>query len=67
MAAALRKPEASMPNPNEPNPASMPKTDVLQAQSHAPLSAEVVAKALARHKREHPAGKANPVKTKKHR
>ena len=56
-----------MPNPNEPNPTSTPKGDVLQASPHAPLSAEVVAKAVARHKREHPAGKANQTKPKKHR
>jgi hypothetical protein len=56
-----------MPNPNEPNPTPMPKGDVLQASPHAPLSAEVVAKAVARHKREHPSGKANVVKPKKRR
>ncbi len=52
-----------MPNPTSQNPA--PKSDVLQASPHAPLSAEVVAKALARHKREHPDGKANQPKPKK--
>lgn len=57
-----------MPNPTQPNPTPTPqKPDVLQASPHAPLSAEVVAKALARHKREHPAGKANQPKPKKQR
>jgi hypothetical protein len=54
-----------MPNPSQSSPA--PKSDVLQASPHAPLSAEVVAKALARHKREHPEGKANQPKSKKRR
>jgi hypothetical protein len=55
-----------MPNPNQPNPNPNPKSDVLQASPHAPLSAEAVAKAVARHKRAHPAGKANQTKPKKH-
>ena len=53
-----------MDNPTQSN---QPKNDVLQASPHAALSAEVVAKAVARHKREHPAGKANQPKPKKHR
>lgn len=56
-----------MPNPNETTPGTPVKTDVLQAHPHEPLSAEAVAKALARHKREHPTGKANQPKPKKHR
>jgi len=51
-----------MPNPTEPTP---PKSDILHGGPHAPLSAEAVAKAVARHKREHPA-KAAPAKPKKH-
>jgi hypothetical protein len=55
-----------MPNPNQPNPTPpAPTSDVLQASPHSALSAEVVAKALARHKREHPDGKANQPKPKK--
>jgi hypothetical protein len=56
-----------MPNPNEPTPGSPVKADVLQASPHPPLSVEAVAKAVARHKREHPGGKANQPKAKKHR
>jgi hypothetical protein len=52
-----------MPNPTAPNPT--PKTDVLQAGPHQQLSAEAVAKAVARHNREHPGGKANQPKPKK--
>jgi len=54
-----------MPNPTQPTPSTPVKSDVLQAGPHAPLSAEVVAKALARHKRQHPDGKANQPKPKK--
>jgi hypothetical protein len=54
-----------MPNPSQLNPTPTQKPEVLQASPHAPLSAEVVAKALARHKREHPDGKANQPKPKK--
>lgn len=43
-----------MKNPSE--EASI-KKDVLQAPPHAPLSTEEVAKAVARHNREHPSGK----------
>jgi hypothetical protein len=56
-----------MPNPNEPTPGSPVKADVLQASPHPPLSVEAVAKAVARHKREHPGGKTNQPKAKKHR
>ena len=56
-----------MPNPTPPNPAQSPvKSDVLQASPHQPLSAEAVAKAVARHKREHPGNKPAPQKSKKH-
>lgn len=34
------------------------KKDVLQAPPHAPLSSEEVAKAVARHNREHPSAKS---------
>ena len=40
-----------MKNPDDPN---VIKADVLQPQPHAQLSSEEVAKAVARHKREHP-------------
>jgi hypothetical protein len=54
-----------MPNPTPPNPTPTPQpTDVLHGEPHPPLSAEAVAKALARHKREHPE-KAAPAKPKK--
>jgi hypothetical protein len=52
---------------NNPTPSTPPKTDVLQAGPHSQLSAEAVAKAVARHKREHPGAKNNPAKPKKHR
>jgi len=54
-----------MPNPTPPNPTPQP-TDVLHGEPHLPLSAEAVAKAVARHKREHPPQKAAPAKPKKH-
>jgi hypothetical protein len=55
-----------MPNPTNPNPViAPPNSDILHGQPHPPLSAEAVAKAVARHKREHPAGKANQPKPKK--
>jgi hypothetical protein len=55
-----------MKNPDDPNAI---KADVLQAQSHSTLSSEEVAKAVARHKREHPAkpervGKPNRKRAK---
>ena len=58
-----------MPNLDQPNPTPDPvKSDVLQAGPHQQLSSEEVAKAIARHKREHPAGKPAPQKPhKKHR
>ena len=40
------------------------KKDVLQAHEHMQLSSEEVAKAIARHKREHPV-KAAPTKSQK--
>lgn len=40
------------------------KADVLQAHEHAKLTSEEVAKAIARHKREHP-GKPEPAQKKK--
>jgi hypothetical protein len=43
---------------------TQPPSDVLQAGPHQQLSSEEVAKAIARHKREHPEKKA-PVKPKK--
>lgn len=52
-----------MNNPAEPTPA---KDDLIHGEPHAPLSAEAVAKALARHKREHPPEKSVPTKPKKH-
>lgn len=39
-----------MKNPDEPNAI---KNDVLHSQGHAALSSEAIAKAVARHKREH--------------
>ena len=57
-----------MPSPNQPNPTPDPvKSDVLQAGPHQQLSSEEVAKAIARHKREHPAGKSEPQKPQKKR
>lgn len=53
-----------MENPKEP---TSNKSDVLQAGPHQRLSSEEVAKAIARHKREHPAQKVTPQKTKKRR
>ena len=56
-----------MKNPDDPNAI---KADVLQAPPHAQLSSEEVAKAIARHKREHPekpqpAGKPNKKRPNK--
>lgn len=63
-----------MQNPNEPrkpdnpNPSSVEiKADVLKAEPHPPLPADVVAKALERHNREHPGSKAYEPKDKKRR
>ena len=53
-----------MENPKEPTPN---KSDVLQAGPHQQLTSEEVAKAIARHKRQHPAEKVTPQKSKKHR
>jgi hypothetical protein len=51
---------------NTPTNTSSIKSDVLQAHPHSLLSAEEIAKAVARHKREHPAGKSDrPAKTQK--
>jgi len=56
-----------MPNPTLPNPTPTPQqTDILHGEPHPPLSAEAVAKAVARHKREHPPEKTPPAKPKKH-
>lgn len=55
-----------MPNPMQPNPIPTPQpSDVLQAGPHQQLSSEEVAKAIARHKREHPPQKVAPAKPKK--
>jgi len=48
--------------------ASCPSSEVLHSEDHKPLSQEVIAKAVARHQREHPCGHkmnaaANPPKT----
>jgi hypothetical protein len=55
-----------MKNPDDPNAI---KADVLQAPAHTQLSSEEIAKAVARHKREHPAkpesaGKPNKKRSK---
>ena len=56
-----------MPNPTQLTSTAAPvKTDVLQAGPHAMLTSEEIAKAIARHKREHPQ-KAVPAKQKKRR
>lgn len=59
-------PNPNQPNPNQPTPA-LPQNDVLQAGPHQQLSSEEVAKAVARHNREHPAGKTNQPKPKRRR
>lgn len=41
------------------------KKDVLQAHEHVQLSSEEIAKAVARHKREHPAAKQTASKPQK--
>lgn len=55
-----------MPNLTPPNPTpAPPPSDVLQSGPHQQLSSEEVAKAIARHKREHPPEKTPPAKPKK--
>jgi hypothetical protein len=39
-------------------------TEVLHSENHSKLSAEEIAKALARHNKNHPAGKAENVAAK---
>ena len=65
-ALPIRIQEAPMPDPKQPMP-TPPPSDVLQAGPHQQLSSEEVAKAIARHKREHPPEKPAPAKPKKHR
>jgi len=43
---------------------SGPQTDVLHSEKHSKLSAEEVAKAVARHNKHHPAAKAENAATK---
>lgn len=50
-----------MKNPDEPNAI---KADVLHSQGHTQLSSEDIAKAVARHNREHRGKPATEAKTK---
>lgn len=51
-----------MKNPDDPNAI---RNDVLHSESHAVLSSQEIAKAVARHKREHPSKAAPSGKPKK--
>jgi hypothetical protein len=53
---------------NQPEQHTSVKNDVLHFEAHSRLSAEEIAKAVARHRREHPAaGSQKPAKsTKRH-